>query len=430
MRPKRFSNISGNPVAQSWALLLIAITLLIGTVLLHAIPLVIAAVALLILMLGFDTLRLVRVLDAERHAATAFELEKSKIALVLSGVTDAVIVVDSERRIVVFNSAAARLTGYQESLAIGKRIESLVRIFDGVREVAPDEYCSPPSRAHTHPAFARKDLKLVALAKEAFADVVVDTVEALEHEFIGCILTFHDVTTEHLFERLKQDFVAVAAHQLRTPLTAIKWTFDLALAGDFGALSPDARMYFSRAIERTDRMVALVNDMLDIDRLESGVVRLTLAPSTLSSLVESSIMALRNEAERRGIKMTFSERPGTETKVSIDYSQMETVFRNLIENAIRYTPSGGLITLGEQQSGGYMTVWVRDTGIGIPADQQDEIFRRFFRARNAVRHETEGSGLGLYLTKSIIERHGGRIWFESEEGKGTTFYVTLPVWVE
>jgi signal transduction histidine kinase len=229
-------------------------------------------------------------------------------------------------------------------------------------------------------------------------------------------------------DEMKSNFISVVAHQLRTPLSGVKWTLNLLLSGDIGGELPtEQRTYLFKAYESNERMIALVNDMLRADRIESAKIHYSFQPLQLLDLFDNILFELLPQAEKKGIRIRFERRPPELRKVSADPERIRAVLQNLIENSVRYSRTGGVVELGVKDEGDEVLVFVKDEGIGIPKDQQQHIFERFFRARNAIKTETEGSGLGLFIVKSIIERHGGKIWFEGEEGKGVTFYFTLPV---
>ena len=229
-------------------------------------------------------------------------------------------------------------------------------------------------------------------------------------------------------DETKSSFISVVAHQLRTPLSGIKWTLNLLISGDMGKLTTEQTTFLMKAYESNDRMISLVNDMLGADRIESGKTRYIFQPVQMADIVDNVLFELLPQANAKDITIRFASRPADLPKVHADPEKVRAVFQNLVENSIKYSRAKGTIELGMQVGKqGEVIVWVKDDGIGIPKEQQKNIFDRFFRARNAIKMETEGSGLGLFIVRSIIERHGGRIWFESRENEGVTFHFTLPI---
>ena len=227
-------------------------------------------------------------------------------------------------------------------------------------------------------------------------------------------------------DRMKSEFVALVTHQLRTPLSGIKWSLSMILNGEMGEMSPEQKTYLLKTYESNERMIDLINDLLQADRLESGMMRFSFQPTPILDLIDNILIEVSPLAEHKKIRLTYASREEVPT-LSIDPQNMRVVLQNLLENAIKYTPAGGDVTIGVHNKGHCVEIVVKDSGIGIPAKDQKNIFQRFYRAPNAVLTETVGSGLGLYIVKNIIDHHKGTIAFTSERGKGTMFSITLPV---
>lgn len=232
-----------------------------------------------------------------------------------------------------------------------------------------------------------------------------------------------------MLDEVKSDFISVVAHQLRTPLSGIKWTLSLLMGGEAGSLSSVQKTLITKTYVSNERMIALVNDMLDADRIDSGKMRYARAPVQLVDLLDSVLFELLPQVQAKELALRFTPPLEGVPQVHADPEKMRAVFQNLLDNAIKYSRARGAIEVGIAPEGDRkaVRVWIRDEGIGVPREQQARIFERFFRARNAIQAETDGSGLGLFIVKSIIEKHGGRIWFESAEGKGAAFFITVPV---
>lgn len=228
------------------------------------------------------------------------------------------------------------------------------------------------------------------------------------------------------FDRMKSEIISVVAHQLRTPLSGIKWTLKMLLDGDGGKLNKEQRGLLAKGFESNERMVALINDMLEVDHLESGKLKYNFVPVQFEPLIEEMIERLKPVVEHKKVRIAFLAPKQPLPKVKLDPEKIRDVLQNLLDNAVKYTKKGGLVTVGANEEEGGLHFWVEDDGIGIPDEAKDKIFSRFFRARNAIAAETDGSGLGLFIAQSVVKRHGGKIWFESTEGKGTTFHVLLP----
>lgn len=226
--------------------------------------------------------------------------------------------------------------------------------------------------------------------------------------------------------RMKSEFINIVSHQLRSPLTNVTWALDVFLSGDLGKLEDQQIEYLKILKENSIRMHELVNNLLTVSRLEQGTLPLRKKEFSLPLIVNQLLLEFKAHTEASNIKIRFSPLENL-TKVFADPSQVKLVVENLIDNAIKYIKGKGEIKIRISQKGKNIYFEIEDTGVGIPKHDQKYIFQKFFRSENVMRQQTEGSGLGLFIVKSIVERSGGRIWFKSEERKGTTFYFTLPI---
>ncbi|MFZ3054965.1 MAG: ATP-binding protein [Minisyncoccales bacterium] len=241
----------------------------------------------------------------------------------------------------------------------------------------------------------------------------------------GVLIIFHDVTRDKLVERMKTEFVSISAHQLRTPLSAIKWTIRMVLDGDAGELNAEQKDLLEKTYVSNERMIALINDLLNVSRIEEGRFLYKQEPGQLEDIVKTIISSSQELLKMKKISLSV-DIPDNLPKVNIDREKMELAVQNLLENAAKYTPEGGSIHISLEKHEAEVVFKIKDTGVGIPESEHERIFTKFFRGDNVIKMETEGSGLGLYTTRSIIDAHRGKIWFESTEGKGTTFYFSIP----
>jgi len=228
-------------------------------------------------------------------------------------------------------------------------------------------------------------------------------------------------------DKSKSDFISVVAHQLRTPLSGIKWTLSMLIGGDMGDLNNDQKTFLMKSYESNSRMITLVNDMLVADGIQSGRVHYGFEHINIIYLIENVLFDMNQLAVKKDISIQYKNKPNDLPQAYIDPEAIRSVLQNLLENAIKYTIKGGKIEINVKEANKQLVVSFTDNGVGIPESQQENIFTRFFRASNAIKLETDGSGLGLYIAKNIVEKNGGTIWFESIEGKGTTFYFTVPL---
>jgi signal transduction histidine kinase len=228
-------------------------------------------------------------------------------------------------------------------------------------------------------------------------------------------------------DQMKTDFVSVATHQLRTPLAAIKWTLSMLLKGDLGPLNTEQRTFLMKSHENNNRMIALLGDMLLSDQIESGKLKVLNTDTHLPDLIDNMLLEIRPLGTKRDVGIIFPQSGSTMAPVHIDSQQMRAIIQNLLENAVKYSKPSGVVKINVEEQADHVLMTVEDSGIGIPVDEQGKIFSRFFRAPNAISVETDGSGLGLFIVKSIVEKNHGAISFTSVEDQGTTFRVELPV---
>lgn len=243
----------------------------------------------------------------------------------------------------------------------------------------------------------------------------------------GFLLMLEDITKEKEIDKAKTEFVSLASHQLRTPLSTVNWYVEMLLAGDAGKLNEEQKKYLDEVYRSNQRMVGLVGALLNVSRLELGTFVVEPEPTDVLALARSVIDEQKPHIEEKKLKLTEKHADNLPL-LNADPKLLSIVFQNILSNAVQYTPKGGKIeislSLDDKKN---ILLKVSDTGYGIPKKQQDKIFTKLFRADNVQEKDTEGTGLGLYIVKLIIDHSGGKIWFESEENRGTTFYVTLPL---
>lgn len=225
----------------------------------------------------------------------------------------------------------------------------------------------------------------------------------------------------------KTEFVSTVAHQLRTPLSAIKWTLDILLQGGSGELNNDQKTLLMKAYESNERIINLIQDMLGVEKAEFKADSFSPVEINLPDVVKNVLPDFRSLVENKSIRIEMQSEKNL-PKVMVDPQKIRAVFQNLIENAIKYSKPGGWIKIiMKKENDKNVLISVEDNGIGIPKHEQQNIFKKFFRAQNASKKEPNGTGLGLFIIRSIIERHKGTITFESEENKGTRFDIRIPI---
>jgi PAS domain S-box-containing protein len=358
---------------------------------------------------------------------------KTHIETIIENLTSGLIEYDSTSVIVRINRAAETMLGVSRGDVVGKRIEpKYIKEKPEWRSLVEVSY---PALSQT----IRKVTKEASGIDADVADIVITF--PLEREIQittlpiasvfsgdakGFIKLIRDVTRERIIARSKSEFISIAAHQLRTPLSAVKWTMRLLMDGDLGVMNSSQLKLLERGYETNEKMIQLVNDLLNVSRIEDGRFGYRFQKGNITDLISSIFSSSRISAREHSITIHFDNPPQIAPFV-FDQEKISLAFQNLVDNAVKYTPPNGEIFITITPEGNYVKVSVRDTGVGIPKGQTDRLFTKFFRAENVIHMQTSGSGLGLFIVKNIIARHGGRIGVESEENKGSTFWFTLPV---
>ena len=239
----------------------------------------------------------------------------------------------------------------------------------------------------------------------------------------GAVVVFSDISARRAVERMKQEFISVVSHELRTPLTSIRGSLGLLAGGAVDGLPAGARRMVQIALDNSDRLTRLINDILDVERIESGSLPLEFTVRDSAELVATAVTALRPVAEAAGVTLVAGPAQG---RVHADADRIVQALTNLVGNAVKFSAPGDRVTVAAELDGAHVTFRVEDQGRGIPGDKLESIFDRFQQVDSSDAREKGGTGLGLAITRSIVDRHGGRIWAESELGRGAVFRFTLP----
>jgi len=225
----------------------------------------------------------------------------------------------------------------------------------------------------------------------------------------------------------KSEMISMSAHQVRTSLSAFKWMLKMFLDGDLGELSHEQQGFIQKSFDSNERMIGLVSDMLYANKDEDASIPYHFENTQIEDLIDNILFEFIGEATRKGIEVIFLKSGSKLPTISTDQIKIRIVIQNLLENAIKYSNNHGKIFISAHEEDNGVEISIKNTGIGIPEKEKGLIFTKFFRAGNARQKETFGSGLGLYTAKNIVEKHKGKIWFESEENEGATFHIFLPL---
>jgi len=338
--------------------------------------------------------------------------EKQRTEAVISSLLDGLVMVDKLNNVVLINPAAEQMLGVHADLILGNPPNPSQRFLyqvlmsrsgGGVFEI---EIFGPPLRI----------LRVISAPVKGAGDESLGTVNAL-----------HDVTRERIIDQMKSEFISIASHRFRTPLSALKWSLSMLLQGDVGQLSNQQEELLKKSFATNEHMIHLVNDLLNVSKIEEGKIPYQYQRVQIIDKLREVVDENQSQLQRVNLRLNLILPDDEIPEILADSEKIKSVLEIIIDNAVKYTLPGGQIDISVKQQGQEIEICVADTGVGIPKNQQSDIFTKFFRGANVVRMQTEGTGLGLFLAKTVVEEHGGRIWFESKEGKGSKFFIVLPI---
>jgi two-component system phosphate regulon sensor histidine kinase PhoR len=380
---------------------------------------------------------------------------RSEIETILASMAEGVVAVDAEERVILMNHAASRLLALDAPLAPGALLWEQLRFPElerGLRSALAGE-----GEWHTDASSPRGDGRMLALsvapvgreeraesplqpkaltngrerpssngAEEAFADELTAEEARLDApgELLGAVALLSDVTAIRRLEQMRIDFVANVSHELRTPLSAVMGALETLV--DPQQDESTRQRFLDIASRNAARLQAIVADLLDLSAIEAESDRMPLSPTRIHAPLKAAASALSGAAESKGLELVLPSAPDAPVLVNGNSQRLEQVFTNLLENAIKYTPSGGRVSVHVRATPREVVVDVEDTGIGIPSMSLPRVFERFYRVDRSRSREMGGTGLGLAIVKHVMRAHGGTVDVKSEEGRGSTFTITLP----
>jgi two-component system sensor histidine kinase VicK len=351
-----------------------------------------------------------------------------QLEAILNNTTDSILAVDQQGRIIIANDSAVKLFEAPSSALFGQNIETLLLLSDTTKSIKLDYDSMEPG------VNLFRGLQYVSPSKVThYIDIVAfKIVGSVETVVTQTIITIQDDTKNRELDNMKLDFVSMAAHELRTPLSAIQGYLELIeLEKDTVAIPDKIQMYLGQARASSGELSTIIGNLLSVTHIEHSNRKSFMEKIDLAGIARESVKGLRFNAEAKKIKLAY-DGPNGSCYVIGDHTSLKEVVNNLVDNAIKYTPEGGKVTIGFSQSATSYIVKVTDSGIGIPKNAMPYLFTKFYRVHGGLASGSSGTGLGLFIAKAIIEddNHRGTITVASEEGKGTEFTITLPVFDE
>lgn len=364
-------------------------------------------------------------IDEERQNVSQ---ERDKIDAILHSIGDGVFVVDENLKILIFNSVAEKLSGYSADEAIGKIYSEVLKFsFEDSGEVN-NKFITEAIKTGkvremaNHTQLTDKTGKKIPVADSAAP------IRNADGSIAGCVVVFRDVSKEREIANMKDEFLSIASHELRTPMTAIKGFLDMVIKEEVGKIST-AKMkeYLELAYNGNERNIKLVNDLLNVSRIEAGRMKFDLSDIQMEKIIEQTIVDLSDISHTKSLYLKF-EKPKKPLPVVVGAAdKIQLVLTNLVSNALKFTEKGE-VNIRTEADKKLVTVHVQDTGAGIAEEDQDKLFQKFSQIDTTISGSVKGTGLGLYISKMIVEKSGGRIWCESEgKGRGSTFSFSLPI---
>ncbi len=375
--------------------------------------------------------------------------EKEKTAAIVDNLIDPILVIDKNDRLIMFNQAARRIfrldasrifekVGHADNYSMdnfknlfgvnfrssvlntgkngGAQVEETVIEADNTSDNGPESAVENPFRVSVD----------IYAHNELIFKVTTTPIYDKSRKLLGHMKIFYDLTRERMVDMLKSEFVSIAAHQLRTPLSAIKWALKMVLDGDEGKITPGQESLLLKGYANNERVINLINDMLDASRIEEGKYGFKFAEENIVSVLDQVIKKYEVKIKEKHLNFNFDCEAKNEITL-IDADKIAIALGHILDNAIEYTPDKGKVSLKLGNDGRNIVIGIADGGVGIPVKERGKLFTKFFRGENVVRMQTDGSGLGLFIAHNIIESHHGRMEITSEENKGTKVLIKLPI---
>ncbi|MEW5805665.1 MAG: ATP-binding protein [Patescibacteria group bacterium] len=361
----------------------------------------------------------------------ALRLEKNQNHAIINSLSEGVIAYDQDFKIWSMNDGAEIICGIRREEVLDKKVTPEWAGNDKLKILAAVVFPSlapvvVKKTVATYPQVV--DISLTE-PRELHLEVTTNQIFDESKNLLGFVKIIRDRSREIQLLKTKSEFITIAAHQLRTPLSGIHWAAESLANEELGPLTEEQKALVSQSLETIEKLIKMVDDLLDVSKIEEGKFGYQMEKADLVALAQEILGTYKEIAEKYKVKLAFYKPEAALPLIKMDKAKIMMVVQNLVDNAIKYNVENGEVKVRVEQlkDKPYVQVSVEDTGIGIPAQDLPRLFTKFFRSENTLKKETEGSGLGLFIVKNIIKRHGGDIWVNSIEKRGSTFSFVLPI---
>jgi len=374
---------------------------------------------LLILILSVLAIVVNRLLHERELQLT---IERDKVRSILNSLIEGIVMIDVDSNILSINPPArAMLRIYDDRQKIGSLFK---KNFPTSFQPLIEAILLQPKKQKE----LSQELIIEDLDSKIYMQVDAIPIKNSVDQIISWVKVLRDITQDKELDQMKSEFISVAAHQLRTPLSGLKWFFKLMADGDTGKLNAKQQELLDQAYVKNNQVIEIINDLLDVSELEEGKAQYQFKEEKLGNILDTVVAKSKIDAKQKKVKIDYQKRKQNIPPVNMDKLKLTMVFQNILDNAIKYSPPKATVKVVFDFQNNQNFVSITDAGIGISKEEQQKIFSKFFRASNAKEAESNGSGLGLYIARNIVKKHHGQIWFKSSgKNQGTVFYITLPV---
>ena len=353
--------------------------------------------------------------------------ERNKLTTTMESIVDGVLALDFDTKVIMINSAALKMLGLKGEHVLEKKLDDVISMSEGNERLRAADLLPKAVLKEDTILVQKNDLSIsTLLGREVFVNLTSSAIKEGNEVGLGAIITLNDVSKEKELEEMKIDFVSMAAHELRTPLTAIRGYLSVLQEETQKSMTKEQKSFLDKAFISSSQLASLVENLLSVSKIEKGAMKLELEETDWKEVLEENSNNFIPLAKEKNIKLILSNLDDL-PKVFVDKFRVGEVISNLIANAINYTKTGGSVTVSAEANEKEVTTRVKDTGQGIPEIAIPKLFTKFFRVSGVLEQGSKGTGLGLYISKAIVDMHKGRIWVESKIGIGSTFSFTVPL---